>query len=221
MPVPTAQLDLSVPVIAVRPWPDDLIDALGHDPRSAYVERFWLGVLGPSAIWLLRRLAAGLEESPAGFDLPLEDTARSLGIGGVGRSSAFARTLGRIVQFDLARLEPPAGVAVRRRLPPLARRHLLRLPESVQAEHAAWQAVDLRTPELERQRRRARKLAMSLVALGEDIDAVERQLARWRYHPAICREAALWGWREHAHAASYADALDDVDHGSGEPPRAA
>ena len=215
MPVPTAQLDLSTTTIAVRPWPDDVIDALGHDPRSAYVERFWLGVLGPSAVWLLRRLAAGLDESPAGFDLPLADTARALGLGGQGRSSSFARTLGRIAQFDLARVDPPGAVAVRRRLPPLARRHLVRLPESLQAEHAAWQAADLRTPELERQRRRARKLAMSLVALGEDIDAVERKLARWRYHPAICREAALWGWREHAQAATYAA------EGDGGPPRAA
>lgn len=212
MPVPTALLDTHVErtTITVHPWPDELIDALGHDPRSAYVERFWLGVLGPSAIWLLRRLATGLDESPAGFDLPLEDTARSLGIGGTGRSSAFMRTLGRIVQFELASIDDtssPLVVRVRRRLPPLTRRHLLRLPESLQAEHAAWQAADLRTPELERQRRRARKLAMSLVALGEDIDGVERQLAKWRYHPALCREAALWGWREHAIAA--AAAADD------------
>ncbi len=26
-------------VLPVRPWPDPVIDALGHDPRSAYVER--------------------------------------------------------------------------------------------------------------------------------------------------------------------------------------
>lgn len=214
--MPTALPDLSVDAITIRPWPDELIDTLGHDPRSAYVERFWLGVLGPSTIWLLRRIATGLDQSPAGFDLPLADTARAIGIGGQGRSSSFARTLGRVVQFDLARIELPDVVAVRRRLPPLARRHLARLPESLQAEHAAWQAADLRTPELERQRRRARKLAMSLVALGEDIDAVERQLARWRYHPALCREAALWGWREHAQA--LASAGDDAEP---EPPRAA
>ena len=220
VPVPTALPDLSdATTLTVRPWPDDLIDALGHDPRSAYVERFWLGVLGPTSTWLLRRLAAGLDESPAGFDLALADTARSLGIGGHGRSSSFMRTLGRIVQFDLARVDiagDGVAVAVRRRLPPLTRRHLLRLPESVQAEHAAWQAADLRTPELERQRRRARMLAMSLIALGEDIDGVERQLARWRYHPALCREAALWGWREHAQAAAFAERGDGDD-----PPRAA
>ena len=43
-----------------EPWPDDVIDALGFDPRSPYVERFWLGVIGPSTTWLLRRIAAGL-----------------------------------------------------------------------------------------------------------------------------------------------------------------
>jgi len=29
-------------------WPDFVIDALGHDPRSWYVEQFWLSVLGPT-----------------------------------------------------------------------------------------------------------------------------------------------------------------------------
>jgi hypothetical protein len=40
----------SVTILPVRPWPDSVIDALGHDPRSAYVERFWLGILGPPNI---------------------------------------------------------------------------------------------------------------------------------------------------------------------------
>ena len=213
--MPVAITDLTTDVLAVRPWPDDVIDALGHDPRSAYVERFWLGVLGPSAVWLLRRLAAGLESSPAGFDLPLGDTARALGIGGQGRSSSFVRTLGRICQFDLARIDLPDGIAVRRKLPPLARRHLMRLPESLQDEHRAWQEADLRVPELDRQRTRARKLAMSLIALGEDVEGTERQLMRWHYHPSICRDAALWGWREHVHAQRDAGGADP------EPPRAA
>src|SRR5687768_17478327 len=212
--MPVALPDLTIDALTIRPWPDDVIDALGHDPRSAYVERFWLGVIGPSAVWLLRRLAAGLESSPAGFALPLGDTARAIGIGGQGQSSSFARTLGRICTFDLARIELPDAIAVRRKLPPLARRHLARLPESLQEEHRAWQEADLRTPELERQRRRARKLALSLIALGEDLEGTERQLARWRHHPAICRESALWAWREHATASA-------AMHDEPEPPRAA
>lgn len=205
--------DLSTDVLTIRPWPDDVIDVVGHDPRTAYVERFWLGVLGPSAIWLLRRLAAGLETSPAGFDLSLGETARSIGIGGQGRSSPFARTLGRICQFEMARIELPNSVAVRRKLPPLARRHLMRLPESVQEEHRVWQEADLRVPELQRQRNRARKLALSLIALGEELEGTERQLMRWHYHPSLCREAALWAWREHANA--------HAGETEPEPPRAA
>src|SRR3954469_10018177 len=69
-PMPVAIPDLSTDVLTIRPWPDEVIDALGHDPRSAYVERFWLGVLGPSAIWLLRRLGAGLDAPPPRFALP-------------------------------------------------------------------------------------------------------------------------------------------------------
>ena len=34
--------------LTIRPWPDVLIDAHGHDPRSEYVETYWLGILGPS-----------------------------------------------------------------------------------------------------------------------------------------------------------------------------
>ena len=36
------------PHLRVEPWPDPVIDEVGHDPRSAYVETFWLPVLGPS-----------------------------------------------------------------------------------------------------------------------------------------------------------------------------
>lgn len=37
------------PTIDVVPWDDPVIDALGHPPRSTYVERFWLSILGPTA----------------------------------------------------------------------------------------------------------------------------------------------------------------------------
>ena len=55
--------------LTVRPWPDSVLDDVGHDPRSPYVERFWLGVLGPSSVVFLRRLAAELEANPSGFEL--------------------------------------------------------------------------------------------------------------------------------------------------------
>ena len=36
-------------VLQVRPWSDDVVDELGFDPRSSYVEDYWLGILGPSS----------------------------------------------------------------------------------------------------------------------------------------------------------------------------
>jgi hypothetical protein len=194
--------------LTVRPWPDGVIDVLGHDPRSAYVEQFWLGILGPSTTWLLRRLAAGLEHEPAGFALPLAETARALGIGGLsGRHSPFMRALGRICQFELAQLEDHDVLAVRRKLPPLNRRQVARLSPALQEAHHRWYDEQLAVPAVEQMRKRARRLALSLLELGEDVEATERQLLRWKFHPAMAREAAAWAWARHQDARCLADEL--------------
>ena len=175
-----------------------MIDRLGHDPRSPYVEQFWLGVLGPSTTWLLRRLAAGLEASPAGFELPLAETARAIGLGEKGgRHSPFMRALVRCCQFGLAQPHDQRTLAVRRRLPPLNRRQLARLPETLQDAHREWQDEQLRQPEPDQMRRRARRLALSLLELGEDVEATERQLQRWRFAPTLSREATAWALDRH------------------------
>jgi len=187
------QLCFAPEVLHVRPWPDDVIDHMGHDPRSTYVEDYWLGLLGPSTTWLLRRLAAGFEYSPEGFDLDLGETARSLGLGDrSGRHSPFVRSINRTVQFGLAQITGPEELCVRRRLPPLNRAQLARLSPALRARHVAWQQEQLLLPAGEQQLRRARQLALSLLELGEGYDATERQLLRWRYAAHIAREAAAW-----------------------------
>jgi hypothetical protein len=77
-------------------------------------------------------------------------------------------------------------------MPPLNRRQLVRLPESIQAEHDAWNEGDRTEPEIDKLRRRSRRLALSLLELGEDPEATERQLLRWRFHPALCCESTRW-----------------------------
>jgi hypothetical protein len=122
-------------VIRVEPWLDPLVDEVGHDPRSAYAEMFWLPVLGPSTIWLLRRFAAYLELAPGGIDCEVDDLARRLGIGErPGPNGPFGRTVKRCVDFQMAEWRGDF-LAVRRHLPPLARRHLRRLPGSLQEQH--------------------------------------------------------------------------------------
>ncbi|MCJ7438215.1 MAG: EAL domain-containing protein, partial [Acidimicrobiia bacterium] len=34
--------------LTICPWPDAVLDTVGHDPRSLYVETFWLPTLGPT-----------------------------------------------------------------------------------------------------------------------------------------------------------------------------
>jgi hypothetical protein len=187
--------------ITIRPWFDIVIDELGHDPRSLYVETYWLSVLGPTTTWLLRRIATALDDNPGGFELDLADTARSMGLGErCGRHSPFTRAFTRLVQFDLAQPQGDPVLAVRRKIPPLTRRQVQRLPEALQASHQELLEAALRTPDVEHLRRRARQLALSLVELGEDMEAGERQLLRWKFHPALAREAAAWAWERHCHA---------------------
>ena len=190
-------------VIRIVGWPDPVIDRLGYDPRSLYVETFWLGILGPTCTWLVRRLATGLDDHPEGFDLDLEDTARALGLGSPsGRQSPFRRALARCVTFQVARRQGPMTLAVRRRLPPLPRRHLVRLPTSLQERHATWMVPVRSSPVLEEARRDARRLALGLLASGNERPEVELQLVRWRVHPAIAHEAAQWAWAFRANEAN-------------------
>ena len=206
-----ASLSISTNTLAIRPWPDAVIDNLGLDPRSTYVETFWLGVLGPSTTWLVRKLVTGLEASPAGFDLDLEETAHCLGLGHKGgRHSPFVRALTRCVQFDVAQPQGEGVLAVRRKLPPLNRRQVVRLTPALQAQHEAWQQGQLQIPKVEHLRRRSRQLALSLFELGEDVEATERQLQRWQFHPALAYESSRWAWARHRAALEAAEGPEQL-----------
>ena len=184
----------------VRSWDDPVVDGLGHDPRSTYAEQFWLGVLGPSTIWFLRHCRHELDRAPHGFVLDLAEAAGALGLGhNGGRNSALARTIVRAARFGAARSIRPGELEVRRRLPPLSRSQLGRLPGAVQRRHQ-------RFLELEQSRepgvmtRRARRLALGLVECGDGVDDAERQLAQWRFHPSVAADAVRWAWDRHREA---------------------
>lgn len=188
-------LDLTLPTDSIRvvTWPDPVVDRLGHDPRSAYAEAFWLPVVGPSTHLLMRHLSARLEDRPDGIDLCLLDGARALGLGTRGgRNAPFIRAMARAIQFKLCRHDDRGTLAVRRKLAPLTRHQLSRLGPEIQDRHAAWQRAETTRPDLEEQRRRARRLALSLAELGESDEAIETQLHRWRLHPALASEALRW-----------------------------
>jgi len=122
----------------IEPWRDSITEQNGHDPRSRYAEQFWLGVIGPTAAWLLRHIAHEFDSSPDGFELPVTDIARQLGISPKsGPRGGLPRTLHRLVMFRLAS-EGHAGYAIRRSLPPLNNAQLRRLPEHLQRSHTDY-----------------------------------------------------------------------------------
>jgi hypothetical protein len=114
---------------------DPIVDPTGFDARSAYVETYWLGLLGPSCVLAARRLAAWLEAEPAGFEISLVALAGTLGLGsGTGRHAPIVRTLSRLVDFHIASIADT--YAIRRTFPPLSSRQIARLPDHLAAAHA-------------------------------------------------------------------------------------
>ena len=197
MEPPTLLLAPALNQIRVTPWGDPIVDRLGHDPRSHYVEKFWLGVLGPTTILLLRHCAQSLEESPEGFDLNFKATASALGLGQrIGRAGPLTRSFERACRFSVLRSLSPTEIEVRRRLPPLNRTQVSRLSPRRQHEHSMFIEGELRLNN-EAIRLRARRLALSLVECGDALDDAELQLGRWRFHPSIAADAVRWAWDQH------------------------
>lgn len=185
--------------LLVRPWVDPVLEQVGYDPRSPYVERFWLGTLGPSATWFVRYVADRFDRTPDEFVLDFESCAASIGLGRSGsRAGTLPKTLGRCCEFRVARVVNRNLIEVRRQLAPLSQRQLSRLTDAMRAEHERWMAD---APDVTRNAvltDRARRLALSLLELGEDADSAERQLERWRFPAQMARDAIGWAldrWR--------------------------
>ena len=116
----------------------------------------------------MRYLVDGLERSPEGYQLDLDECATALGL---GRLSRLQQRLSP-APSPAAASSAPAGspptpsLEVRRRLPPLTLRQVRRLSPVLQAEHADW--VDRAPAALDADdlRDQARRLALSLLELG-------------------------------------------------------
>lgn len=181
----------------IIPWETDSDAKAGHDPRSAYVEHFWLGTLGPTTTWFLRYCASELDGAD-GAAVELNEVAARLGIGHRGgANSPMNRAVVRACRFRAARPAGPGTLEVRRRLPTLNHRQLQRLPAEAQRRHELFMMAATATSGVEEQRRKARRLALGLIECGDGYDDAELQLGRWRFHPAMAAEAVKWAWQCH------------------------
>lgn len=184
-------------VITLIPWTDHHTEIFGHDPRSAYVERFWLGTLGPSTTWFLRHCASLLEDAEE-VRVNLRETAIVLGIGfESGARSAMVKTVSRACRFRTARPVGATTLAVRLRLPLLSHGQPRRMPEDLQQSHDEYMSATATNGAFLSQQPRARQVALSLVECGDSISETELELGRMRFHPAVAADAVRWAWSHH------------------------
>lgn len=131
------------PVVGLVAWADPAAAAWGHDPRSAYAEHCWLPLLGPSTLWLHRRLVMRLEDRPDGVPVVVDELKVELGLPGSGaKHSPIVRAFDRLTGFGLGRITE-GNFGVRLMLPPMPLRYQKRLPDALQAyarDHGLEQA---------------------------------------------------------------------------------
>lgn len=189
----------------ILPLADHELDDAGFDPRSHYAETFWLPILGPSTLWLLRHIAFRFDVEPNGFVLDLEDTSTSLGIrSNGGRNGAFHRSLNRMVGFNMGSTIDDHTIAVRRVMPPLRSGQVRRLPDRLQAAHR--DALESRSARRGEDLLRSTKVATTLLRLGDSPDLVEQQLVSWGIDPRTSHEAVNHAWAAKARDDSMAAA---------------
>ncbi len=190
--------------VNIAAWNEPGVDHVGFDARSQYAELFWLPILGPSTMWLLRHIAQRFDHEPTGFVLDITTTASALGIGAAkGKHSAFHRSINRLVSFDMGYTIDDSTIGVRRVLPQLHVGQVRRLTPSAQRLHREMTSGQRDT--VEEDRLRATKVAITLLRLGDSPDVVEQQLVVWGVQPRIAKESVDEAWAQKARA-------DSVDH---------
>ncbi len=140
MHAPCPLIDLPSRLVIVA-YADQVVERHGFGPDSEYIEQCWLGIVGPSVTWTWKKLARiAAEHDTEAVTIDTIDLLGSIGLGhGLRRNSPGARTVTRMVSFDLAKRAGPDGgvLAVRRALPRLCEHQVRRLAPSARTYHDA------------------------------------------------------------------------------------
>lgn len=127
--------------LAVVSLVDPVVEAHGFGSDHPYIEGVLASRLGPSGVLLWRRLAHLVEPTDTPVQIDVVDTLACVGLGtGLAKNGVGARTVGRLVAFDLARRAGRDGavLAVRRAAAPLGAVQAARLPAGARAIHDTY-----------------------------------------------------------------------------------
>jgi len=181
----------------ILPFAEDSPDGPQFDPRSHYVETFWLPILGPSTLWLLRKVAERFDAEPDGFTLDLLEMSQALGIASKGgRNNPFHRAINRVVSFNMGATIDEQTIAVRRRMPALHGGQVRRLPPRLANLHE--ETIRRHQHSLSEDQRRSETVALTLLQLGDSPDLVEQQLVSWGIDSVIAKGSVDVAWANKA-----------------------
>ncbi len=166
-----------------------------HDPRSVYVERFWMSVLGPSAILFLRLIArelSAVSTNDDGVVLELSNVSRRLGLGFKGgKKSALMRTIERCCTFGMANRVDTAVLDVRTSIPPMPSNLHNRLTKALREEIVRW----TRTHDCHKiDDEQARSLAQNILDMGHGLHESAERLMMLNVDLETSQKSVAWSW---------------------------
>ncbi len=168
-----------------------------HDPRSVYVERFWMSVLGPSAILFLRliiRELAATTTDDQSVVLEVSEISRRLGLGYKGgKNSALMRTIERCCTFGMANRIDTGVLDVRTAIPPMPDHLHNRLTKALREEIVMWS----RTHDChEIDDGQARSLARDILDMGHGLHESAERLMMLNVGLETSQKSVAWSWAD-------------------------
>lgn len=121
--------------LPLRRW-NDVQAREGVDPRSRYVDHYWIPTLGPTSVCLARALMRMIARSGDLIEVHVDHLVAVLGLGPDG-AGAVTRSLQELFAVDVLTMGPEGEVLVRSQFPYLTAAQVADLPGALATAHRA------------------------------------------------------------------------------------
>ena len=117
-----------------------------HHPTSLYVERYWLPIIGPSSLTILRGIGDLCNRYPNTLGNYIEMQTQQLGLHfGIRSARQFVDKLNRLSFYRLANEVAPDTWFIANRIPNLTPRQIANLPTTLATQHQQNETTDTHT----------------------------------------------------------------------------
>lgn len=131
--------------LVLRPWPDHPPPGPGVGPHTAYVDRYWLPLLGPLPTSLARLVTRVIHQEREAVRMPAREITAALGVPG-SEWAAVVTALEALEVEGIVSFAGDGGVHARAELPHLDAAQVARLPAGLQVAHRTALALRAQAP---------------------------------------------------------------------------